>query len=334
MRAISLFSGVGGSCLGMKQAGYETHGYELNTWCVDRAIECGCDASVMDLSVETPTCEQPDHVHISSPCLGFTRCATLARQHSSIRNLTVRSAEILLDLNPATFSFENAPECIKYAEHNEFIRLATQRYHIIGFNTDASRLGCCQIRHRFFMIGMRASETSMQALLDLLPTIREVNQRGRRTTIRDALPVEKQIFVYPRGCKDRCLFQPDECLPTLRRMSHATPSTSIHTSVSWGVGVDAAMDKDCIVLDNTLTALASGFPPGYFDFRPREKTRYALAFGNVVPPPVQLWVMQQVAAVRPHAGDGEGGGAYHRAVFPLSRRHDYGESQRRGESDS
>ena len=90
-----------------------------------------------------------------------------------------------------------------------------------------------------------------------------------------------------------------------------------------------AMSDRCqaVVLDNEMTALASGFPAGFFRFRNREKTRYALAFGNVVPPPVMRWVMQQVAKVRGHAGEG-GSGAFHRAIYPLSRRYDCGRARR------
>ena len=49
IKVLDLFSGIGGSCLGMEMAGYNTIGLELNAWAVDRAREAGLDARVCDL---------------------------------------------------------------------------------------------------------------------------------------------------------------------------------------------------------------------------------------------------------------------------------------------
>ena len=323
MHAVVLFSGCGGADLGLQQAGYTTSGYEIDPWLCSKATQAGCPATEMDLTNQTPT-ETCDHLHISAPCQGFSRSATPSPKHDAIRQLTVRSAEILVDLNPATFSFENVIESQKSWAFDRFISIVTRSgYDVLGFKADASRVGCAQIRHRLFLIGLRHSETSHNALQALIPGIKQTMQTAARTRIQDICPeVNRPIFLYPRGLSDKSLFPPEGCLPTMRRMALALPSPSLHVQPVYKVGVVPADDEEtqAIVLDEELAARLSGFPSGHFEFKRRERCRWSTALGNIVPPPMQRYVMTLVEQVRAHAGDEpNAAGSYHYAKFSLSR---------------
>ena len=323
MHAVVLYSGCGGSDLGLQQAGYTTSGYEIDPWLCAKATQAGCVATQMDLSVETPT-ETCDHLHISAPCQGYSRSATPSPKHAAIKQLTVRSAEILVDMKPATFTFENVLEAQRSSAFDTFISIAIRAgYDILGFPADGSRVGCAQIRHRLFLIGLRHSETSFDALQALIPQIKRTMQTAQRTVIKDVVPeITMPIFLYPRNRQSKSLFPPEGCLPTIRRMALAPPSPSCFTVqpvYTIGLTPDHDQISDAIVLDEELAARLSGFPRGHFQFKRRERCRWSTALGNIVPPPMQRYVMGLVAEVRAHAGDPHEAGSYHYAKFSLSR---------------
>ena len=314
MRAVSLFSGIGGSSLGMVMAGYETTGYELNQWAVDRANEAGTATVLADLNNGVDF--EADHVHSSAPCQAFSRCGHKADWHEDVANLTVRAAEIIMQTSPATLSWENVTESVKSPQFKKAVKLLSRRYDLLSFNADASRCGCAQIRHRLWMIGVRRGRGTREALLALVPQIKERMQNGSRTVLRDVIPEleDRQVFLYPRHTRDPCLFPSSGCTPTIRRMALAKPTPGIGPT-EWSRGIS---DADTVVFTPELLARVSGFPDNHFTIRLRQQTRWALGFGNCVPPPMQHYIMTLVAQVRELAGTGRGG-SYTHGDFALRR---------------
>ena len=306
----------------MVMAGYETTGYELDGWAVDRANEAGTPTVIADLNNGVDF--QADHVHSSAPCQAFSRCGHRATWHAGVANLTIRAAEIIMRNNPATLSWENVTESVRSPQFKEAVRILSQRYDLLSFNADASRCGCAQIRHRLFMIGVRRGPDTHEALLALIPQIKERMQNGTRTVLRDVIPEleDRQVFLYPRHTEDPCLFPSSGCTPTIRRMALAKPTPGIGPT-EWSRGIES----DTVVLTPELLARVSGFPNNHFTMRPRQQTRWALGFGNVVPPPMQHYVMTLVTQVRELAGTGQGGSYVH-ADFAL-RRSSAGQDGRR-----
>ena len=57
------------------------------------------------------------------------------------------------------------------------------------------------------MIGVRRGRGTREALLALVPQIKERMQNGNRTVLRDVIPEleDRQVFLYPRHTRDPCL---------------------------------------------------------------------------------------------------------------------------------
>ena len=319
MRACVLFSGLGGTCLGAQQAGFETIGYELNEWAVSRANEAGCASIQADLTKMCPS-DRVDVVFASPPCIGFSRCSQRADWHADACNLTVRTAEIIKEMAPPAFALENVTDILKSTQFASFIEILSTDYHMLSFMVDASRVGCCQNRRRVFCLGVRHGDGVKDALLALVPSIQTTMQTAQRTTLGDVIPElgERKLWLYPRHSNDVSLFSSNECVPTLRRMAVFKPSPCVRGPACYQVGIDPSNPAP-VVPDPEICARLSGFPSGYFTIRPREVTKWGLGLGNVVPPPLQKYIATLLAQVYTLAGTG-GEGSYYHAKYTLRRR--------------
>ena len=89
--------------------------------------------------------------------------------------------------------------------------------------------------------------------------------------------------------------------------------------MDWTIGIDPNRPNAAVVLTPELLARVSGFPADFYTFRLHQTCRWALGFGNYVPPPVQAYVMALVTRVAQFAGDGTARGIYCHATYTLKR---------------
>jgi len=160
-RAVSLFSGCGGSDLGLRAAGFDVVlANDIDSYAGDvhRANMEGVDfygGDVADL-VKWPTA---DLLIGCYPCQGFSQAG--ARDPSRRINYLYREFDrALRAIRPRAFIVENVSG-MRYARHQHLLRAQLVRFRLAGYKVEyqelnAADFGVAQDRKRLFLVGIRS----------------------------------------------------------------------------------------------------------------------------------------------------------------------------------
>jgi DNA (cytosine-5)-methyltransferase 1 len=205
-RVISTFSGAGGSCLGLRMAGFAVlyasefvaaaRDTYLANWpetpVDDRDIRAVTGASIRTLA-GLGEAEEIDVLEGSPPCASFSTSGQRERTWGQTRAYSDRAqrvddlffefARLLSELRPRTFIAENVAGLVRGTAKGYF-QLILRALRATGYRVqarllDAQWLGVPQHRERLFFIGVRDD----LGLEPAFPT-----PLGYRYSVRDALP--------------------------------------------------------------------------------------------------------------------------------------------------
>lgn len=211
-RSVELFAGAGGMALGMLQAGFE-HDQLVEL----HAAPCGIlrtnaerdpalwkSENVRQMDVRewlkepgTRKLRDIDLVAGGPPCQPFS-IGGIRAGHADERNMFPAAVDVIRELQPKTFVFENVPGLLRedflpyylyivdyltrpsirprpdedWTTHHDRIRRARRKfeYHIHRQVIDAADLGIPQTRKRVFIIGIRADFGESDRWKELQPT--------------------------------------------------------------------------------------------------------------------------------------------------------------------
>ena len=204
LRAVSLFSGAGGFCEGVRLAGYK----------IVCAVESDPSASLthaanfpevplfkgdirrflLDQQNGVPTSqefEQVDLVFVGPPCQGFSQIGP--RDENDPRNLLYKEfVRVLENLRPRTFVMENVPNILSmrngYYRHqivNAFRAAGYERTAVVTLT--AADFGVPQERHRVFFIGLCDSLPFEGAFDRACARLFAMRMSDSRITVRQAI---------------------------------------------------------------------------------------------------------------------------------------------------
>lgn len=279
LKIIDLFSGCGGMSLGFQDAGAKIV-LALENW--DAAIGCykdnfahdilSFDLSQVEEAVALLTNYECDAIIGGPPCQDFSHAGK--RIEGDNANLTVAFANIVCNLSPKYFVFENVDRAEKsnsYAQARDMF--VKNNYELFEKVFDASLCGVPQKRKRFFCVGLKnGDKEKFQEIVSSL--------MGKKPmTIRDYMGKELDTEFYyrhPRNYGRRAIFSIDEPSPTVRGVNRPVPPTyKIHPA-------DATSDLAKV---RTLTTMERAriqtFPPSFK--LSKAKTDSEQMIGNAVP---------------------------------------------------
>lgn len=227
MRTVDLFAGCGGLSLGFMNAGFLLEAAYEN-W--EPAVKCyeenfdhpvvPLDLSDVEKATESIQQFQPEVIIGGPPCQDFSHAGK--RKEGERANLTVSFAEIIRNIRPTWFVFENVDRTqnsVAYAEAREILLEAG--YGLTERVLDASLCGVPQRRRRFFSIGRLGEDAGF------LNEIIDARQSTKRMTVREYLGDELGIEYYyrhPRNYNRRGIFSIDEPSPTVRGVNRPVPA--------------------------------------------------------------------------------------------------------------
>ena len=191
LTAIDLFSGAGGTSIGLQQAGFRViAAIELNPLAVESYELNLPETTVWERDIrQVSTDEVADTAAVNRgelsilaacpPCQGFSSIRTLngSRRIDDHRNgLLSEVTRFVRDLKPLTIMMENVPGLTLEASFDEFLKeLGTHGYEYRSEVVDASDYGVPQRRRRLLVL---ASRLGFPPLGESVPT---------PSTVRDAL---------------------------------------------------------------------------------------------------------------------------------------------------
>jgi len=205
-RAISLFSGAGGFCEGVRLAGYDVLCAVEADWDACRTHSANfpevplfkgdIKRFLVDECPGVPDRQQlaaakVDLIYGGPPCQGFSQIGP--RDLKDPRNLLYREfARVLEALSPSIFVMENVPNILAMRNghyrdqiHASFRKAGYERTTVITLI--ASDSGVPQDRRRVFFIGLRDSLKLRSDLNDICAELFAELRSARRVTVRQAI---------------------------------------------------------------------------------------------------------------------------------------------------
>ncbi|MGJ5681535.1 DNA cytosine methyltransferase [Staphylococcus equorum] len=225
INTIDLFSGCGGMSLGFQNAGFNISA-AYDNW--DPAVEVHTknfkhsvynkDLSDVDVIAHISK-YSPDIIVGGPPCQDFSIAGK--RKLGARADLTVKFAEIVSEIKPKWFVFENVYNIEKKTMLEKVIQLVKKAgYGITSRVLDASYCGVPQARKRYFMIGLMNAEDGF------LNTNLDSNLSEKKMTIHDYLgnSLETEFYyMHPRSYKRRAVFSIHEPSSTIRGVNRPIP---------------------------------------------------------------------------------------------------------------
>lgn len=171
LKALDLFCGMGGLSWGLKATGVIQP-----LWAVDNYkpattiyqcnlpnanvlnIDISKKANIRDLITKVQFSKGVDLVVGGSPCRGFTQIRNGQDTHSDPHNrLAIKFAEIVRELNPLAFIYENVPQLKNSRVFQPFLRKLKGRnsYRVTYEVVEAANFGNPSRRTRLFVVGLR-----------------------------------------------------------------------------------------------------------------------------------------------------------------------------------
>lgn len=169
MRAIDLFSGVGGMELGFQSVGVETvAAFDFDRLVIPvhqrnfpetKAIQLDLSEASADDIRRLSGLDKVDLVYGGPPCQGFSMIGRRDPEDQR-RDLLVKAAQLTVDLQPDYFVFENVPGVLSgnaLEVVSEFLRVLEKGGYVTIQPTllKAEEYGVPQLRRRVFFVGCR-----------------------------------------------------------------------------------------------------------------------------------------------------------------------------------
>lgn len=296
--AVSLFSGCGGSDLGLRQAGVEA------VWAND-ASEAACELYEA-VTGRKSTIQHADIVNVSSfpktellvgcyPCQGYSQGGR-RNDEDQINFLYQHYDRALRMIRPKAFIVENV-DGMRFSQNQHLLNAQLVRFRSAGYRTqwqvlDAKSYGLAQDRKRLFIVGIRSSEkkvfrfpnpTHGHATDTPFRTMRDVIW-GLRCAPKGSFNEEPFHWYYLSRNRRRQWDEQSPCVVAHWRHVGLHPDSAKLRKVGtdhW----EFAEDKLSRRFSYLECAALQGFPvPHAFNVR-RVEERFR-AIGNAVPPPL------------------------------------------------
>ena len=333
LTAVDLFSGAGGTSLGLKQAGFQVvAAIEMNPLAVESYNLNLSDVAVWERDIRDVSTDEvirgiglsPGQLSILAacpPCQGFSSIRTLngSRMIEDQRNgLLVEVTRFVRDLKPLTVMMENVPGLSQEASFDEFL----DELEILGYEprseiVDASDYGVPQRRRRLLVLASRLGSpplgecvsthrTVRDALCDL-PTPGNSGDPLHDVTERRSLRIASMISRIPHDGGSRSALDADDQLGCHIRTDGFR---DIYGRMAWDK-VAPTLTGGCVNpskgrflhpdQDRAITlreaALLQSFPPSCQVSLSRGKHAAAELIGNALPPE---FVRRHAFALRHH----------------------------------
>jgi len=228
LRVVDLFSGCGGMSRGFEKAGFQVVA-AFDNWrpAVDvYRLNFNHPIHTLDLSEPAAISEirdyLPDVIVGGPPCQDFSIAGH--RNFGGRRaNLTLRFAEIVVNVRPRFFLMENVYNIQKTAILKEVLSmLSKEGYGLTHGVFDASLMNCPQRRRRYLIIG-ELGGTAESFRPDLASRL-----AGQTMTVRDYLGDRlgtDYYYMHPRSYARRAIFSIDEASSTIRGVNRPMPDS-------------------------------------------------------------------------------------------------------------
>ncbi len=307
LSAVSLFSGCGGSEIGMHQAGVETiWANELST------AACEMHETVTGLSVieqadiaEIDQFPSADILYGCYPCQGYSQGGR--RSSTAESNYLYRHFDrALRQVRPRAFIVENV-DGMRFSQNRHLLDAQLTRFRLAGYRVvwnllDAKDYGLAQDRKRLFLVGIRTSENRMFSFPDPTHGKSREPYRTQRDTIwkyriapHGSYCDEPLHWYYLSRNRWRSWDSPSRCVVAHWRHvglhPDSPPLRRVHTD-KWEFESSGPVRR----LSFLECAALQGFPePSRFAGRSIRSTFRAI--GNAVPPPLFGAVARQLVTV-------------------------------------
>lgn len=295
---VSLFSGCGGSDLGLLQAGVEP------IWANDiDEVACELHGQVTGRPIAVPgdICQihrlpKADILAGCYPCQGYSQGGR-RRMTDSINYLYRQFDRVLRQIRPLAFIVENV-DGMRFAQNEHLLRNQLVRFRLAGYRVrwrvlDAKDYGLAQDRRRLFIVGIRSGERLRFSFPP--PSHGDDGALPSRRTLRDVIwnlrdapagsyNVEPFHWYYLSRNRRRTWGQQAPCVPAHWRHVALHPDSPPLRKVGkdhWEF-VSAGQARRYSYLE---CAAIQGFPDPAA-FQAGSVRRRFRAIGNAVPPPL------------------------------------------------
>ena len=226
MKAIDLFSGIGGLSLGFQNAGFEIISAFDNWQAAVGIYKANFNHDVLHTDLSGISDYQPfqklkpDAIIGGPPCQDFSS-AGKRNEKLGRADLTISFAEIVSNVKPALFVMENVERITKSYTLQHAIKIFKKAgYGVTSKILNASLCGVPQARKRFFLIGILNGEDNV---LDYYLTKKLAK---KPMTVYDYMGDELDIEFYyrhPWSYARRAVFSIYEPSPTVRGVNRPIP---------------------------------------------------------------------------------------------------------------
>ncbi len=226
MKAIDLFSGIGGLSLGFQNAGFEIISAFDNWQAAVDIYKANFDHDVLQTDLSGVSDYhvfreyEPDAIIGGPPCQDFSS-AGKRNEKLGRADLTISFAEIVSNVKPKLFVMENVERITKsYTLQNAIEIFKKTGYGMTYRILNASLCGVPQTRKRFFLIGILNGEDNA---LDYYLTKKLAK---KPMTVYDYIGEEFGIECYyrhPWSYARRAIFSIHEPSPTIRGVNRPIP---------------------------------------------------------------------------------------------------------------
>jgi DNA (cytosine-5)-methyltransferase 1 len=289
-RVVDLFSGCGGMTLGFENAGFAVVAAFDNWKPAVEVYKANFKHPITqidlneDEALDLIQAEKPDVIVGGPPCQDFS-IAGGRDFYGKRANLTLRFAEIVIDIKPKYFVMENVyniqgtPVLFKVLE-----QFSEAGYGLTHGVFDASLMNVPQRRKRYFVIG------ELDGQNDGLRELIENSMAKESLTVREYLGNKLKTdfyYMHPRSYARRAVFSVDEPSATIRGVNRPIPQTyKFHNA-------DAAKSFDKIrALNSVERGLIQTFPEDFVFLGP--KTSVEQMIGNAVPVNMANFIAQRL----------------------------------------
>lgn len=280
LKAIDLFSGIGGLSLGFENAGIEVkaaYEYWKNAVTV---YSHNFDHPIYDIDLSNVqnydifAKYDPDIIIGGPPCQDYSS-AGKRNENGGRADMTIHFANIVSVIRPKYFVMENVDIISKYKTYQEAKKIfKSSGYGITEVVLNASYFNVPQSRKRFFLVGvLNGNDDDLKERL-------ETHDLPKPMTVRDYLGDSLGIenyYRHPRNYNRRGVFSIDEPSPTVRGVNRpVAPGYVMNKN-------DTADPKSVRPLTTIERSYIQTFPASFDFSSEKSKTNLEQMIGNAVP---------------------------------------------------
>ena len=286
IRAVDLFSGVGGFSKGIGDAGIKIVKAFDNWPAAVETYEWNMNHSAMcfDLNHVSKAVQEIKPLHIDMivggpPCQDFSSAGK--RVESNRATLTEAFASIVNICKPPFVLMENVPR-VRTSQTYQRARdlLAESGYSFYERVLNASLCGVPQIRKRFFMFAWRGrSQNFGESIHEAIESSLALKPMSVAEYMKNEISI-KHYYRHPRNYSRRAVFSVDEPSPTIRGVNRPVPPSYKEHHL------DTCSPKSVRPLTSYERSRIQTFPKSWkwsSEDSPRSKTAIELLIGNAVP---------------------------------------------------